>query len=100
MVYTTLARWGVSGKERREAKRERKSFRGSTPQPLKAVQVRILPSSHKPIKTMHYRIKTNIQYAKTACARNVPKSEATTSRMSVTCETCLRYIQEKGGSRG
>lgn len=56
----------------------------------------------KPRKNMHYRIKTSIQYAKTACARNVPKSEATTSRMSVTCETCLRYIEEKGkgGSRG
>lgn len=43
---------------------------------------------------MHYRLSTNLQYAKTACARNVPKSEATTSRMSVTCETCLRYIQD------
>jgi hypothetical protein len=48
---------------------------------------------------MHYRLKTIVQYqglfVKTACARNVPKNESTTSRMSVTCETCLRYIEEK-----
>lgn len=48
----------------------------------------------KPRKNMHYRIKTSIQYAKTACARNVPKSEATDSRHDVTCKTCQRYIEE------
>lgn len=43
---------------------------------------------------IHYRIRTNTQYVKTACARNVPKSEATDSRPDVTCKTCQRYIEE------
>lgn len=48
---------------------------------------------------MHYKLKQSPYdqryFVKTACARNVPKDEATKSRMLVTCETCLRYIEAK-----